>query len=121
VVWINELMSPATTTVGLSRAGQQDEAAVRIIHPSTDVTSGLSGSRAGDPRYTDTEQAALCRPFDRSNVCVEVEVPIDHSVSMGSQRGRLQALDQTARGLVLSQSPSDRSTWFDARIALPHG
>jgi hypothetical protein len=121
VVWINELMSPATTTVGLSRAGQQDEAAVRIIHPSTDVTSGLSGSRAGDPRYTDTEQAALCRPFDRSNVCVEVEVPIDHSVSMGSQRGRLQALDQTARGLVLSQSPSDRSTWFDARVALPHG
>jgi hypothetical protein len=59
--------------------------------------------------------------LDRSNVCVEVEVPIDHSVSIGSQRGRLQALDQTARGLELSQSPSDRSTWFDARVALPHG
>jgi hypothetical protein len=121
VVWINELMTPATTTVSLSPGGQPDEAAVRIIHPSTDVTSGLSGSRAGDPRYTDTEQAALCRPFDRSNVCVEVEVPIDHSVSMSSQQARLQALDQTAKGLVLSQSPSDRSTWFDARAALPRG
>jgi hypothetical protein len=121
VVWINELMTPATTTVSLSPGGQPDEAAVRIIHPSTDVTSGLSGSRAGDPRYTDTEQAALCRPFDGSNVCVEVEVPIDHSASIGSQRGRLQALDKTARGLVLSQSPSDRSTWFDARAALPRG
>jgi hypothetical protein len=63
----------------------------------------------------------VCRPLDRSNVCVEVEVPIDHSVSMSFQRGRLQALDQTARGLELSQSPSDRSTWFDARVALPHG
>jgi hypothetical protein len=29
------------------------------------------------------------------------------------QRERLEALDQTARGLVLSQSPSDRNTWFD--------
>jgi hypothetical protein len=121
VVWINALMTPATTMVSLSPAGQPDAAAVRIIHPSTDVTSGLSGSRAGDPRYTDTEQAALCRPFDRSNVCVEVEVPIDHSVSMVFQRGRLEALDQTAKGLVLSQSPSDRSTWFDARTALPDG
>jgi hypothetical protein len=121
VVWINELMNPATTTVSLSPAGRQDEVAVRIIHPSTDVTSGLSGSRTGDPRYTETEEAALCQPFDRSNVCVEVEVPIDHSVSMGSQRSRLQALDQTAKGLVLSRSPSDRSTWFDARAALPRG
>jgi hypothetical protein len=121
VAWINELTDPATTTVGLSLSGQPNDPVVRIIHPSTDVTSGFSGTRAGDPRYTDAEQAALCRPFDHSNVCVEVEVPIDHSVSTSSQRGRLSALDQTAKGLVLSRSPNDRSTWFDARVALPRG
>jgi hypothetical protein len=121
VAWINEVTAPASTTVGLSLSGQPDDAVVRIVHPTTDVTTGFSGGQTRDPRYTDREQAALCRRFDRSNICVEVEVPIDHSVSMNSQRGRLEALDQTAKGLVLSQSPSDRSTWFDARTALPRG
>jgi hypothetical protein len=69
-------------------------------------------------RYANGRHAGVCRLFGNSNLCVRGELSTPDSVDFGAQRGALRVIDQIATNLEIASSPTDLSTWFDAREAL---
>jgi Sigma-70, region 4 len=69
-------------------------------------------------RYADGRHAGVCRLFGNSNLCVRGELSTPGSVDIAAQRGALRVIDQIATNLEVASSPTDLSTWFDAREAL---
>jgi Sigma-70, region 4 len=70
-------------------------------------------------RYANGRHAAICRPFGDSHVCVRGDLSTPGSIDIAEQRGALAVIDQIAAGLELATSPTDVTSWFDAREALP--
>ena len=70
-------------------------------------------------RYANGRHASVCRLFGDSNICVRGDLSSPGSIDIADQRGALAVIDQIASNLELAASPTDVTSWFDARDALP--
>jgi Sigma-70, region 4 len=70
-------------------------------------------------RYANGRHAGVCRLFGDSNICVRGDLSSPGSIDIADQRGALAVIDQIASNLELAASPTDVTSWFDARDALP--
>ena len=69
-------------------------------------------------RYANGRHAGVCQLFGDSNLCVRGELSTPGSINIAAQRGTLKVIDQIAGNLEVASSPTDLTTWFDARGAL---
>jgi hypothetical protein len=70
-------------------------------------------------RYASGRHAGVCRIFGDSNICVRGDLSSPGSIDIAGQRGALAVIDQIASHLEFAASPTDVTSWFDARDALP--
>jgi hypothetical protein len=91
---------------------------VSIRYPASLPMYSVNNS-ASVLRYVNGRHAAICRPFGDSHVCVRGDLSTPGSIDIAEQRGALAVIDQIAASVELAASPTDVTSWFDAREALP--
>ncbi|MFL6047988.1 MAG: RNA polymerase sigma factor [Propionibacteriaceae bacterium] len=91
---------------------------VSIRYPAGLPMYGVSNS-ALVTRYANGRLAAVCRPFADSHVCIRGEISTPGRIDISQQRGALSVINQIAAHLELASNPTDPTSWFDAREALP--
>jgi hypothetical protein len=91
---------------------------ISIRYPAGLPMYGVSNS-ALLPRYASGRYGAVCRPFGDSHICVRGEINTPGPIDITDQRAALSVIDQIATQLELASSPTDVTSWFDARDALP--
>jgi hypothetical protein len=89
-----------------------------IRYPAGMPMYGVSNS-ALLARYANGRYGAVCRPFGDSHICVRGEISTPGPIDIADQHGALSVIDQIAAELELAASPTDLTSWFDARDALP--
>jgi hypothetical protein len=91
---------------------------ISIRYPAGLPMYGVSNSELL-ARYVNGRYGAVCRPFGDSHVCVRGEISSPDRINIADQRGALSVIDQIVASLQLASSPTDPTSWFDAREALP--
>lgn len=94
-----------------------------IVHVSIRYPAGMPmfgvDHSALMARYANGRNAGACRLFGDSNLCVRGEISTLGTINIAEQRSALRIIDHIATNLELAPSPTDETTWFDARDALP--
>jgi Sigma-70, region 4 len=94
-----------------------------IIHVSIRYPAGLPmygvSNSALVARYANGRHAAVCRPFGDSHICVRGEITTPGRIDITQQRAALSVIDRIAAQLEFAPNPTDLTSWFDARQALP--
>jgi hypothetical protein len=91
---------------------------ISIRYPAGVPMYGVSRS-ALQTRYANGRYAGVCRPFGDSHICVRGEISTPGRINISQQQGALSVIDKIAAHLELASNPSDPTSWFDAREALP--
>ena len=91
---------------------------ISIRYPAGLPMYGVSNS-ALLARYASGRYGAVCRPFGDSHICVRGEISSPGPIDIATQRGALSVIDKIAAHLELASNPTDLTSWFDARDALP--
>ena len=95
---------------------------ISVNYPASRPLYGVRFDSGGVSRYKNREHVGVCRPFGDSHLCVRSEVPpVRAGLSSNWHRRGFSQLDSVFNNLVLADSATDRTTWFDARSALPRG
>jgi hypothetical protein len=95
---------------------------ISVNYPASLPLYGVRLDSGGVSRYKNREHVGVCRPFGDSHLCVRSEVPpVRAGLSSTWHRRSFSQLDSVFNNLVLADSATDRSSWFDARAALPIG
>jgi Sigma-70, region 4 len=95
---------------------------ISVNYPASRPLYGVRFDSGGVSRYENREHVGVCKPFGDSHLCVRSEVPpVRAGLSSNWNRRGFSQLDPVFNNLVLADSATDRSTWFDARAALPKG
>jgi Sigma-70, region 4 len=91
---------------------------ISVRYPAGMPMYGVSNSELL-ARYASGRYGAVCRPFGDSHICVRGEITSPGPIDIADQHGALSVIDQIAAHLELASSPTDPTSWFDARQALP--
>ena len=112
-----------STIVYLTRDDYPEGTLVISIHyPASPPMYGVRIDSAGVSRYKNGQHLGACKPLGDSHLCVRSEDPPARAgVSNRWHRRNFYQLDLVLKNLALVDSAADRSTWFDAREALPNG
>jgi hypothetical protein len=95
---------------------------ISVNYPASRPLYGVRFDSGGVSRYKNREHVGVCKAFGDSHLCVRSEVPpVRAGLSSTWHRRGFSQLDSVFNNLVLADSATDRSTWFDARAALPTG
>jgi Sigma-70, region 4 len=94
-----------------------------IIHISIRYPAGLPmygvSNSARIARYANGRHTAVCQPFGDSHICVRAEISTPGRINIAQQRAALSVIDRIAAQLEFAANPTDPTSWFDARQALP--
>jgi hypothetical protein len=123
VSWVIASRVRNSTIVYLTRDDYPEGTLViSINYPASRPVYGVRVDPAGVSRYKNAEHLGVCKPFGDSHLCVRSEVPPARpGLSNTWHRRNFSQLDSVLANLVLADSSIERSTWFDAREALPSG
>jgi DNA-directed RNA polymerase specialized sigma24 family protein len=95
---------------------------ISVNYPASRPLYGVRFDSGGLSRYKNSEHVGVCKEFGDSHLCVRSEVPpVRAGLSSTWHRRSFSQLDSVFTNLVLADSATNRSTWFDARTALPTG
>jgi hypothetical protein len=112
------LLSNSTVAYLTRNDYPEDMLQISIRYPAGLPMYGVSNSELL-ARYANGRYGAVCRPFGDSHICVRGEISTPGRINIADQRGALAVIDQIAAGLELASNPTDPTSWFDAREALP--
>jgi sigma-70-like protein len=123
VSWLVLGRVPNSTVVYLTRDDYPEGILViSINYPASRPMYGVQVDSHGVWRYKNGGHVGVCKPFGSSHLCVRSEVPpARRELSNTWHRRNFSQLDMVLDNLVLADSATDRSTWFDARVALING
>jgi hypothetical protein len=121
VSWVVVGRVPNSVIVYLSRDDYPEGTLViSVNYPASRPLYGFRSDSGGVSRYKNRQHVGVCKAFGESQLCVRSDVPPARAgVSSTWRRRDFSQLDSVFNNLVFAESATDRSTWFDARSALP--